>query len=172
MTRKNNPMPPAAVLAPEDPANREVAEELRTHIDFTRRMMLLCEDLALAPEGDRIGAIKAAAGLLRANAQIANSFARVAGIETRHRSISEVSQAPAPELNSRNFTAPGGDPRRELRRRLHRLAVANQKKYDRDLFYGFAANMPNYSPRPGIDDWGIDEDYADLEVDDDDGADT
>lgn len=110
MDQENNQGLKPEILAPEQDLGRAVAEELKAQFATSRRLLARCERLAGAQRGDRVGPIQAAASLLRANAQLANSVARVASIETRHRSISEVSQsvgAAAAELNS---IKPGEEP--------------------------------------------------------------
>jgi hypothetical protein len=99
-------LPPAAE---EDGMGRAVAEQLHGHFGAGSRLIALCEVLAETPGADRMPPIYAAASLLRASAQVASSFARVAGIETRHRSIHQMAASPAPELNSKNFSGKGGN---------------------------------------------------------------
>jgi hypothetical protein len=114
-----------AILPPEDSIGLAVADVLQAQFDVTRRLVERCETLASARRGDRVAPITAAARLLRASGQLALGLARVARIETRHRSIIERPQPlkpSEPELNSEKNQYPEGRTAlQELEHRLERL---------------------------------------------------
>lgn len=170
------------ILPPEDDIGRAVAEELRGQFGSSRRLIARCENLAAAQRGDRVRAIFAAANLLRASAHMANSVARVAKIETRHRSISEVSQplrSPEDELNSKKREAQekfehNRKARRELEDKLQRMLDLEQYQAHLDFVASAAgidahllsAEVPPPRYRSGSGD--ADDDEDDDEYDDDD----
>ncbi len=114
------------ILPPDEALRIVTAERLAAQLDRGMRLIARCEDLASARRGDRIGAINAAARVMRANADAAGAFARVAQVEMRQRSIVEKIQ----EGNSRSgqlkskFPPPPSDAevRAELTRKLVGLA--------------------------------------------------
>ena len=85
-------------------------EELRRHavgrlaeqLDIGSSLTERCEHLAALPGGDRLGAIYAAARLMRANAFVAQALANVAQVERRRRSIIERIEPPDPKVAELN----------------------------------------------------------------------
>jgi hypothetical protein len=137
MDQECNHNPPAVILPPEDDAARVVADQLRLQFGVSRRLLTLCEDLAFKEGGDPLGAVHTAADVLKATAQFAHGFARVARIETRHRSFHETIQPVSPpvaavaELNCENPTPRGeshADMLQQLDDRLQRLADQEDHK--------------------------------------------
>src|SRR5262249_51877680 len=126
-----------AVLPPEDSLGLAIADILQAQFGATHRLVERCETLASARRGDRVAPITAAARLLRASGQLALGLARVARIETRHRSIIARPQplkAPEPELNSEKTEYPEGRTAvEELKYRLERLA--SFKEHDAQIDY-------------------------------------
>lgn len=91
---------------PDDQLRQTAAAHLSAPLDRNARLIERCEALASAQRGDRIGALNAAARIMRADAALAAMFARVARIETRHRSFSETNQmtkADKAELNAKKI---------------------------------------------------------------------
>ena len=113
------------VLAPQsqDEIHRQSAvEELAGYLVKAGGMIDRCEAMSKAARGDRLGPVYAAARLMNANAQVARALAHVALVESRHRTIVEKIQPPAPKNPQLNSTFPSGgeqeDARAELERRL------------------------------------------------------
>jgi len=113
------------ILAPQsqDEVHRQsAASELAAYLACARTMIARCEAMSKASRGDRLGPIHAAARLMNANAQVARALAHVALVESRHRTIVEKIQSPAPKNPQLNSTFPSGgeqeDARAELERRL------------------------------------------------------
>jgi hypothetical protein len=94
--------------APTDSLRLEAAAGLKDMLSRSMRLLDECERRAGAEAGDQIGALNAAARLLKSNAEIASQLVRAALGETRHRSIVERSPYSTPGLNP-NFS---GAPRR------------------------------------------------------------
>jgi hypothetical protein len=88
---------------PDDEALRRYAvARLADHLDVGVSLAQRCEQLSGIPDGDRVGAITAAARLMNANARVAEALATVAQVERRRRSIVEtVPKAEGSQLNSR-----------------------------------------------------------------------
>ena len=143
MDQKRNQMQPAAILPPEEDAARVVADQLRLQFGVSRRLIAFCEDLAFKEGGDPLRAVHTAADVLKATAQFAHGFARVAQIETRHRSFHETVQpvSPAPELNCEIPTPRGEEDRADLLQQLDgRLKrLSDQSDYDRHRDYAASA---------------------------------
>ena len=103
-TNAAEPRAQSALDQSDEELRRLAGARLAEHLDIGVALAARCEHLAELPKGDRLGAIYAAARLMRANAFIAQALANVAQVERRQRSIVERIQPPDPkvaELNAR-----------------------------------------------------------------------
>ena len=99
-----NPRTEDATGKSDEELRRLAVARLAEQLDIGASLTARCEHLADLPQGDRLGAIYAAARLMRANAFVAQSLAIVGQVERRRRSIVERIQPPDPktvELNAR-----------------------------------------------------------------------
>ena len=88
---------------PEHPLRAVAAEHLTAQLARNARLIARAEKLAGAQRGDRVAALNAAARLMRADAGLLAHLARVAQIESVHRTISQTIPtfgSGAPGLNS------------------------------------------------------------------------
>lgn len=108
--------------APETRLKQAAADHIAAQLACNARLMARCEALADAKRGDRIAALNAASRLMRADAGLLAQLARVAQIESVHRTISQtipVFGGGAPGLNS-NFSEEEAEATREkLWRRMN-----------------------------------------------------
>jgi hypothetical protein len=108
-------------LRTEDAAGKS-DEELRhfavarlaEYLDIGANLVQRCEHLAELPKGDRLAPLYAAARLMHANANVARSFAHVAQVERRQRTIIEHIQSPVLQMADSNSTL-GNQLEQELR---------------------------------------------------------
>lgn len=98
---------PHVLALSDDALRRLAAAQLVQHLDMGTLLVARCQALAQVARGDRLGPLAAAARLMRANAQVAQTLAHVAMVERRQRTIVERIQQPVPrigELNSKNLS--------------------------------------------------------------------
>jgi hypothetical protein len=148
MSRRYNQKKESVVLLPEEVIGLEVAGILRCQFGAGHRLLERCEELAAVPSDNPVAPIVAAARMIRASGQLAFGLARIARIETRHRSIIEPVQpfaaAPA-ELNSEK-NEPPGSAMKEFARRIENLSRMND--YDAQIdFVASAAGIEEYDAR-------------------------
>lgn len=86
----------------DDALRRLAAEKLARHLEMGGELVARCQELAKAGRGDRLGPLTAAARLMRANAQVAQTLAHVALVERRSRTIVETIQKPDPKISELN----------------------------------------------------------------------
>ena len=108
------------IIPPEERLRIETAERLTAMM--VRSLCLLddCGRHAAAGKTDAVGALNAAARLIKANADITHALVRAAQGETRHRSIVQQISLGAPGLNP-NFSGtprPSREDTEAMRRRL------------------------------------------------------
>ena len=104
VSEAQNPRTEDATAQSDEELRRLAGARMAEHLDMGVSLVARCEHLAELPKGDRLGAIYAAARLMRANAFIAQALANVAQVERRQRTIVERIQPPDPkeaELNAR-----------------------------------------------------------------------
>jgi hypothetical protein len=77
---------------------------LAEFLDMGSGLVERCEHLAAVPKGDRLAPIYAAARLMHANANVARSFAYVAQVERRQRTIIEHIQPTVLKMADSNST--------------------------------------------------------------------
>ncbi|MGA9795359.1 MAG: hypothetical protein WBQ17_07475 [Rhizomicrobium sp.] len=77
----------ARTIPPELALRTAAASHLQANLARNGRLMAHCEKLAGARRGDRVAALNAAARLIRADAGMLSTLARVAQIESVHRTI-------------------------------------------------------------------------------------
>ncbi len=121
--------PQTIVIPPEDRLRIETAERLTAMM--VRSLCLLddCGRHTAVGKTDAVGALNAAARLIKANADITHALVRAAQGETRHRSIVETRSGTLPGLNP-NFSGSPPDPNKgaleEYARRVERLVAARK----------------------------------------------
>lgn len=96
----------------DDELRRLAGKRLAQHLELGAILVAHCEKLALTAQGDRLGPLYAAARLMRANAQVADTLAHVALVERRRRSIVERIQSPGPETSELNSILQEKSPQR------------------------------------------------------------
>jgi len=104
VSEAQNPQTETSGEQSDEALRRLAVARLAEQLDIGASLAARCEHLAELPKGDRLGAIYAAARLMRANAFVAQSLAIVGQVERRRRSIVERIQPPDPktvELNAR-----------------------------------------------------------------------
>jgi hypothetical protein len=74
---------------PETRLKQAAADHITAQLACNARLMAHCEALAEAKRGDRVAALNAASRLMRADAGLLAQLARVAQIESVHRTISQ-----------------------------------------------------------------------------------
>ena len=86
-----------------------VAEQLAQHLATSELLLDRCTEIANTFGTDKIGALNAAARLLRAQAELAESIGRFSGVEQRQRTIVERIQThlPAELIPKKKSTTPG-----------------------------------------------------------------
>ena len=129
---QNTDDPPAAPR-PDDELRRLAAVRLADHLDRTTSLIQRCEELALRRKGDKLGPIDAAARLMRANAVVASALARVAQVESRHRSVVETVAKPDPKFvawQQARETRKPSEIRAALAQRLTEVAEAARAKVE------------------------------------------
>jgi hypothetical protein len=157
---------------------RDACAQLGAQFEDVRSLVKRCK--VLANDGD-IDAINAASGLIRANAQLAAGLARVAQIETRHRSIvekpHEKPQAEPPqraELNSRNSLpspSEGGSnegAKRRLEERLEREVRVQAEEIYREACQDLRDAAPGADPYASFLTW-VGEEQEDDEQEEESG---
>jgi hypothetical protein len=126
-TQKNAQNP--TILPPEERLRLEAAERLSAMMELSLRLLDDSGMHAAMGKGDAVGALNAAARLLKSNADITHALVRAAQGETRHRSINETRTGALPGLNL-NFSDTPDDPNEgaleEYRRRIERLVAARE----------------------------------------------
>lgn len=160
-------------VSEDERIRRQACTELGGQLESLSSMVERCE--VLAGGGDPIVAIIAAATLARANAQLGISLARVAKVETRHRSITDrtVRTAGKPSqsvpwgagLNSRNsLPVPRPDPsindakRKALVERLDRLFKVQQDEQQRQDEFDHLEAAPGADPYAAFFTWTREDD--------------
>lgn len=122
--RRAPPEPPS----PDEAMRLSAAGHLSTQIGRSLDFIDRCEHLAAVGKHNKLAAINAAAAMMRANAMVAGAFARLAQVETRHRTIVEMPQGVGGKGGGLN--SPFHDPARDqdiratLERRFARIAEA------------------------------------------------
>ncbi|HEY4941110.1 MAG TPA: hypothetical protein VII56_06755 [Rhizomicrobium sp.] len=133
-TERPAPLPeePAAPRS-DDALRRLAAERLAEHLDLGASLIQRCEDLSLVRKGDRLGPIYAAARVLRADAQVAQALARVAQVESCHRSVVETVAKPDPKFvawQQQQQTRKPSEIRAELAQRLAKIVETARAKVE------------------------------------------
>ena len=137
----------------DDELRRSAAERLAETLDMGSNLIERCEHFANLPKGDRLGALYAAARLMRSNALVAQALANVVQVERRQRSIVERIQTRKPnwnELNSNIFDrgVQINGARAALERRLDELLEASRAN-DPDNHDGVAGETKEEGARLG-----------------------
>lgn len=128
--------PQTTIIPPEERLRIETAERLTAMM--VRSLCLLddCSRHTAAGKTDAVGALNAAARLIKANADITHALVRAAQGETRHRSVVETRSGTLPGLNP-NFSDTPSDPNEgaleEFARRIDCLVKAREAKESREL---------------------------------------
>ena len=121
--------PQTTIIPPEERLRIEATERLTAMM--VRSLCLLddCGKHTAMGKADAVGALNAAARLIKANADITHALVRAAQGETRHRSIVETRSGTLPGLNP-NFSGSPPDPNEgaleEFARRIDRLVKARE----------------------------------------------
>lgn len=85
--------------------HRQIAlSELTLHLIKGNSLLSHCEEAAANPYNEQIGAIQAAARLMKASAEVAKALATVAGVEQRTKHIIETVQHDSPKTRELNST--------------------------------------------------------------------
>jgi hypothetical protein len=118
--------PQTTIIPPEERLRIETAERLTAMM--VRSLCLLddCSRHTAAGKTDAVGALNAAARLIKANADITHALVRAAQGETRHRSVVETRSGTLPGLNPNFSGSPSTENEgalEELKRRLERLGA-------------------------------------------------
>ena len=108
------------VLPPEERLRLDAAERLNAMMALSMRLLDDCGMHAAMGKADAVGALNAAARLLKSNADVTHALMRAAQGETRHRSIVQTVSLGAPGLNPNFADAPRLSPEdmQQMRRRL------------------------------------------------------
>ena len=124
-TNAAEPRAQSALDQSDEELRRLAGARLAEQLEIGASLAARCEHFAELPKGDRLGAVYAAARLMRANAFVAQALANVAQVEQRRRSIVEHIQPPDPkvaELNARLQKEEGDSERRlSIYRRMNEL---------------------------------------------------
>ena len=88
----------------DEELRRLAVARLAEHLDIGSSLVARCEHLAELPKGDGLAPLYAAARLMHANAHIARSFAQVAQVERRQRTIIEHIQPAVLKMADSNST--------------------------------------------------------------------
>ena len=94
----------AALDKSDEELRRLAVARLAEHLDIGSSLVARCEHLAELPKGDGLAPLYAAARLMHANAHIARSFAQVAQVERRQRTIIEHIQPAVLKMADSNST--------------------------------------------------------------------
>jgi hypothetical protein len=114
------------VLPPEERLRLDAAEKLGAMMALSLRLLDDCGMQAAMGKGDAVGALNAAARLIKSNADVTHALVRAAQGETRHRSINETRTGTLPGLNPNFPGSPNKGALEELKRRLNRLNAARE----------------------------------------------
>lgn len=120
---KRNPEK-TTVFPPEERLRLDAAEKLGAMMALSLRLLDDCGMHAAMGKSDAVGALNAAARLLKSNADVTNALVRAAQGETRHRSIVESRTGTLPGLNPNFSGSANKGALEELKRRFDRLAAA------------------------------------------------
>jgi hypothetical protein len=125
----DQPATPTAIVPPEERLRLDAAERLSAMMALSLRLLGDCGMHTAMNKSDAVGALNAAARLIKSNADITHALVRAAQGETRHRSITEKTTGLSGGLNP-NFSGPPSDPHKgaleEFQRRIHRLVAAKE----------------------------------------------
>jgi hypothetical protein len=107
------------VFSSEERLRLDAAEKLGAMMALSLRLLDDCGMQAALAKGDVVGALNAAARLIKSNADVTHALVRAAQGETRHRSINETRTGTLPGLNP-NFSGGARDENRDgvLQRQL------------------------------------------------------
>jgi hypothetical protein len=114
------------IIPPEERLRLEAAERLGAMMVRSLGLLDDCSRHTAAGKSDAIGALNAAARLIKSNADITHALLRAAQGETRHRTIIEKAIGVSRGLNPNFSGAPSGETRsalEELSRRIARLTA-------------------------------------------------
>jgi len=114
------------VLPPEERLRLDAAERLNAMMALSMRLLDDCGMHAAMGKADAVGALNAAARLLKSNADVTLALMRAAQGETRHRSIVEARRGSLPALNHDLSGPPVGGALQELKRRIEHLAAVRR----------------------------------------------
>jgi hypothetical protein len=113
------------ILPPEGRLPLEAAERISAMMALSLRLLEDGGMHAAMGKGDAVGALNAAARLIKSNADVTRALMLAVQGETRHRSLVETRSGTLPGLNP-NFSDSPSDPNEgaldELKRRIERLA--------------------------------------------------
>ena len=105
-----------------------VAEQLAQHLATSELLLDRCTEIANTFGTDKIGALNAAARLLRAQAELAESIGRFSGVEQRQRTIVERIQTHLPaELIPKKRAPPRGHCRSRFRSHCPQAKILRRK---------------------------------------------
>lgn len=93
------------IIPPEERLRLEAAERLSAMMALSLRLLGDCGMHTAMNKSDAVGALNAAARLIKSNADITHALVRAAQGETRHRSIAETATGHSRGLNP-NFSGP------------------------------------------------------------------
>jgi hypothetical protein len=119
MTNRKTAQNPT-ILPPDERLRLEAAERLGAMMALSLRLLDDSGVYAALGKSDAVGALNAAARLIKSNADVTHALVRAAQGETRHRSIAQQISLGAPGLNP-NFLGtprPSHEETEETRRRL------------------------------------------------------
>jgi len=85
-----------------DALRSHAAARLAEQLDIGADLLARCEHFANLPKGDRLGAVYAAARLMRANAMAAQALGQLAEIERLESRIAKHIQSPVPDWTDSN----------------------------------------------------------------------
>ncbi len=77
----------ATTLSPDEAIRLAALERLSLQLDGALGFLAVCQGQTAVPEKDPLRAVGAAASILRGSAVVAGALARLAQVETRHRTI-------------------------------------------------------------------------------------